>query len=122
MRYRTSLLPIILSISLLIPTNLNAYSDLGSICLYIAENDKKRLRKMLKTNRVKIRELYKDIKCNEKSLLQFALERKADDVGIFMVKKIPISSLKKKGVLEWAQSNGFADSEITKALSSRIGS
>jgi hypothetical protein len=98
-----------------------AFSDLDSICLYIAENDKKRLRKALKTSHVKIRKLYQDMRCNDKSLLQFAIERKAKEVGLFMVKKIPVSLLKKKGALEWAESNGHADSDITVALKKRVG-
>lgn len=97
------------------------YSDLDSICLYIAEDDKKRLRKSLKTNHVKIRKLYQDMRCNDRTLLQFAIERKANSVGLFMVKKIPVSQLKKTGVLTWAEGNGFTDSEITKALRERIG-
>ena len=109
-------------IALLMPLPSSAFADIGSICLYVAEDDKKRLRKLLKTNRVKIRNLYKDVKCNEKSLLQFAIERNANTVGVFMVKKIPVSQLKSQGDLEWAQGNGFADSAITKAITDRIGS
>jgi len=98
-----------------------AFSELDSICLYIAENDKKRLRKALKTSHVKIRKLYKDMRCNDLSLLRFAIERKANDVGLFMVKKIPVSLLKKKGALKWADDNGHAESDITAALRKRVG-
>ena len=109
----------------LIPTTVPksyASSDLASICLYVAENDKKRLRKLLKSNHVKIRKLYQEISCNNKSLLQFAIEKKSKDVGLFMVKKIPVSLLKKKGALKWAEDNGHADSDITAALRKRVGS
>jgi len=98
-----------------------AYADLDSICLYIAEDDKKRLRKTLKTAHVKIRKLYKNMRCNKLSLLQFAIERKANAVGLFMVKKIPVSALKKSGVVQWTEENGYADLEITAALKKRIG-
>jgi len=98
-----------------------AYSGLDNICLFIAENDKNRLRKLLKTSRVKIRKLYPDMRCNNKTLLQFAIEKNAKDVGVFIVKKIPPSLLKKNEELQWAEDNGFSDSEITTALKKRVG-
>jgi len=104
-----------------IPSKSYAFSDLDSICLYIAEDDKKRLRKTLKTSRVKIRSLFKDMSCNKLSLLQFAIQRKSKSVGLFIVKKIPVSALKKSGILQWTDENGHADSEITAALKERIG-
>ncbi|MCJ8320171.1 MAG: DUF3718 domain-containing protein [Colwellia sp.] len=112
---------IIVSLTFTVIPKSYAYSGLDSICLFIAENDKNRLRKLLKTNRVKIRKLYPDMRCNDKSLLQFAIEKQAKEVGMFIVKKIPASLLKKKGDLKWAEDNGYADSEITTALRERIG-
>jgi hypothetical protein len=100
----------------------NATSDLGSICLYIAEDDKNRLRKMLKNTRSKVKQLYKDIQCNNVSILRFAMQRKADKSGVFMVKKISISLLKKGGDVAWANENGFADSATAKAIAKRVGS
>ena len=43
------------------------------ICEYISINDKKRLRKFLKSNDLKIRGIFDDIKCNGKNLLVFAV-------------------------------------------------
>ena len=107
--------------SLILPTKLYAFADLDSICLYIAEDNKKRLRKTLKKSHVKMRSLFKDMSCNELSLLQFAIQRKAKNVGLFIVKKVPVSTLKKSGVLQWIEENGHSDSEITAALLKRVG-
>ena len=107
--------------SLILPTKLYAFADLDSICLYIAEDNKKRLRKTLKKSHVKMRSLFKDMSCNELSLLQFAIQRKAKNVGLFIVKKVPVSTLKKSGVLQWIEENGYSDSEITAALLKRVG-
>lgn len=110
---------VVIAATLLVSPKSSAYGDLDSICLYIAEDDKKRLRKTLKTAHVKIRKLFKDMSCNKLSLLQFAIKRQSKSVGLFIVKKIPVSALKKSGVLQWSQENGYADSEITQALIKR---
>ena len=68
-----------------------------------------------------MRSLFKDMSCNELSLLQFAIQRKAKNVGLFIVKKVPVSTLKKSGVLQWIEENGYSDSEITAALLKRVG-
>lgn len=98
------------------------FNDASSVCIYIAENDKNRLRKLLKELRIKLRSLYEEMTCNGENLLQFAMSRKADDIGVFMIKKIPVSVLKEKGDLEWANANGHGDSEIAKALVERLNS
>jgi hypothetical protein len=113
---------LLISIVMLIPLTLNvtfvakAASDLTSICLYIAEDDKNRLRKMIKNTRIKVKQLYKDIQCNKMTILRFAMQRKADKSGTFMAKKIPVSLLKKGGDIAWANENGFADSPTTQAI------
>lgn len=98
-----------------------AFESADTICAYIAKDDKKRLRKLLRSKKLAIRKLYKDVTCNNASLLQFALEREATNVGLFMVKKIKVSQLKKRGILAWAKEKGFSDTEISKAISKRIG-
>lgn len=102
------------------PMQAIAFADLDSVCLYIAEDDKKRLRKALKSNHVKIRNLFKEMSCNEMSLLQFAIKRNAQSVGLFMVKKIPVSALNKSNILQWIKDNGYQDSDISIAVNARI--
>tara|TARA_B100000767_G_scaffold239020_1_gene234050 strand:+ start:257 stop:568 length:312 start_codon:yes stop_codon:yes gene_type:complete len=98
----------------------NAYADLDSICLYIAEDDKTRLRKALRSNHVKIRKLFNEITCNEMSLLQFAIKRKSKTVGVFMVKKIPVSALNKSNILQWVEDEGHQETDIAVAIMARI--
>ncbi len=75
---------------------------------------------MLKKERLNVKHLYTDVTCNGKSLLQFAFEKEANDVGQFLVKKIKASQLRKTTILDWANDNGFADSPITAAIIKRI--
>lgn len=84
---------IILVILSVISTKGYAFDLSQNICEYIAADDKTRLRKLLKTNRLKIRTLYDDIKCNGDNILIFAATRNAKDVGELIIKKLPKSVL-----------------------------
>lgn len=59
------------------------------ICEYVQANDKQRLRKFLKTQKLNIRSIYKDLRCNQDNLLIFAAKAKALDVGDFIIGKLP---------------------------------
>ena len=43
-----------------------------SVCEYVAADDKKRMRSFLKTNKLKIRNIFSGIQCNGQNLLEFA--------------------------------------------------
>jgi len=63
------------------------------ICEYVSINDKKRLRKFLKSNNVKIRAIFDDIKCNGENLLEFAATSNALDIGEFLIGKLPVDTV-----------------------------
>ena len=63
------------------------------ICEYISINDKKRLRKFLKSNDLKIRGIFDDIKCNGKNLLVFVATSNALDIGEYIIGKLPVKTV-----------------------------
>lgn len=65
------------------------------ICEYVAANDKNRLRSYLKQNKLKIRKVFKNIKCNGKNLLVFAAANKALEAGEFIIGKISTKDVSK---------------------------
>jgi hypothetical protein len=65
------------------------------ICEYVAANDKNRLRSFLKQNKLKIRTVFKGIKCNGKNLLVFAASNKALEAGEFIIGKISAKEVAK---------------------------
>lgn len=77
-----------------ISTPSQAYNISQNICEYIASDDKKRLRSLLKTNRMKLRGIYKDVFCNNKNILLFSAERNATNVGALIIKKLPKTVIK----------------------------
>lgn len=60
-----------------------------SLCEYVAADDKKRMRSFLKTNKLKIRSIFKGIKCNGKNLLEFAVSKGSVQTGTLMISKLP---------------------------------
>lgn len=60
------------------------------ICEYISINDKKRLRKFLKSNNLKIRSIFDNIQCNGENLLQFSATSNALDIGEYLIGKLPV--------------------------------
>ena len=92
-----------------------------SICNFVAADDKNRLRKKLKSSKVKLRNIYDGVVCNGLTLLQFSMQKEANNVGKYIVKRLPSSKLKSGNELAWAQDNGFAESEIVAAIKKRAG-
>jgi hypothetical protein len=60
-----------------------------SICEYIAADDKKRMRSFLKTNKIKIRKIFKGTKCNNMNLLEFAVSKNSLKTGKLLISKLP---------------------------------
>lgn len=77
-----------LSLALTPSASANANMSLR-ICEYVQANDKTRLRKFLKSQKIKIRNIYKDLRCNQDNLLIFAAKSKSLDVGDFLIGKLP---------------------------------
>jgi len=93
MKLKFSIVYFVLAFTLL-PSTTYAFNISANICEYVAADDKKRLRRLLKQNRLKLRKLFADIRCNADNLLIFAAKRKSNDIGELLVKKLP------KGVLQ----------------------
>ena len=60
-----------------------------SICDYIAADDKRRMRSFLKSNKLKIRNIFTGIQCNGKNLLEFAATNGSVKTGTLMISKLP---------------------------------
>lgn len=90
------------------------------ICNNIKGDDKYRLRKLLKENRLKVKKIYGAVKCNGLTMVRYAIKSNASKVGVFIVKRVPGSQIASAGDIEWAKENGFGDHEITAEMINRI--
>lgn len=114
------------SVSAPAPVQANADQLVANICDYVKSDDKNRLRKKLKENRVKLRNIYTGISCDGISLLRTAYIAKADDAGEFVAKRLGSDELSAvegdgKTILDWANANGHGASSITAAINDRLG-
>jgi hypothetical protein len=62
-----------------------------SVCEYVAADDKRRMRSFLKTNKLKIRNIFSGIECNGQNLLEFAATKGSIETGSLMISKLPKS-------------------------------
>jgi len=86
--WKVLLLIIITSAFSYSPSVLSANVSL-SICEYVAVDDKRRLRSFLKSNRLKIRKIFQDLKCNDKNILIFAASRNSLNTAEMIIGKLP---------------------------------
>lgn len=92
-----------------------------NLCTYVQGNDRMRMRQRMREDRIRLRQVYDGVRCNNMSLLQFAMANGSSDIGSFMVSQLPASSLADSGELDWAEANGHGDSEIAEAIRERVG-
>ena len=94
----------------------------ASMCDYVAADDKNRLRKVLSDHRLRLRNIYDGVVCNGESLLRHAFKSNAADVGEFIAKQLPGSTIADSGDIAWAEANGFSASPLLAVLKERAGS
>ncbi|WP_241737454.1 DUF3718 domain-containing protein [Neptunicella marina] len=103
--------------------------DLENICTIVKNNDKSELRKKMRAVQadynMRLSDYYSGISCGGNSLIRYAMQNGAIDVGTYMIKKMSKKSLSEAeadglAIKQWAEQNGFIDSDIGKELLSRL--
>ena len=86
-----------------------------SLCEYVSADDKKRLRSYLKSNKLKIRNIFSGVQCNGNNLLAFAASKNAVKTGSLIISKLPKDVVaSNKGSLGGTQA-------LVEAANKRIG-
>jgi len=115
------------SATLFVPNMVKADEQLAeALCGYIEVDNKSRLRKVLKENKMRIRNIYDSVFCDGQSMLRFAISSDANAVGGFIVSKLPVKTLKEpaadgKTLIQWAQEFGHSNSPVVASASDKIG-
>lgn len=103
--------------------------DLQNICTIVKNNDKGELRKKMrgvqKDYNLRLGDFYSGVSCGGSSLIRYSMQNNAVDVGTYMIKKMSKKDLGQAeadgmAIKDWAQANGFIDSEIGQELVSRL--
>lgn len=90
-----------------------------NLCTYAQGDDRLRMRQRIREERIRLRQVYEGVRCNDLSLIQFALSHGSMDIAAFMVGQLPASTLGRSGDLQWAEANGFGDSDVAQAIRER---
>jgi len=75
--------------TLTLPFNAQAVNIAEQVCNLIASDDKKRLRSFLKSNKVKIRNIFSGVQCNGLNILTFASSESSEQTGGLIISKLP---------------------------------
>lgn len=122
MKFKVLTLAAIAAATASISTPVAANDQLAqSICAYVAADSRNNLRKTLSDNRLRLSNVYSSIACDGLPLVRFAIKNGANDTADFIIKQLPGSQVASSGDVEWAKSNGFADSPVIESLISRAG-
>ncbi len=121
----TTIAAILAASAFSLPVQANSDQLAANICNYVQTDDKNRLRKKLKENRVKLRNIYSGVTCDGDSLLRTAMKSGSDKVGTFVAKRLSVNDLSaaeadSMTIIAWADANGHSGSAITSAIKERI--
>lgn len=64
-----------------------------NLCAYVQADDKKRLRDYLKSNKLKIRNIFKGIQCGGQNLLSYADTNGSVETGTYLISRLPKKQL-----------------------------
>lgn len=73
-------------------------------CSYVQANDSVGFRNTLRNMRLRLRDIYPRIRCNNHSMVQFAHLSDAYDIGRFIAHSVLVDDLKSSGDIAWANS------------------
>lgn len=95
------------------------------LCTAISADDRQRLRTILNNHNMRVRNIYNSIRCNNYSMLQFAITAEAEQVGEMLTRQLPASAIEDdrvngEHILSWAESTGYASSAVVAAVRTRI--
>ncbi|RUO41726.1 hypothetical protein CWE22_06095 [Pseudidiomarina aestuarii] len=91
-----------------------------AICSFIRTNDTRALKQKLQYERKRLRDIYTSVRCNNLSLIQFALRHNAHDVGRFLAISANPDSVMQAGDMEWAKLNNLLDTPTGNVLRERM--
>ena len=87
-----------------------------SLCSYVRANDSIGFRDKLRDYRLRIRDIYSDVRCNHSTMIQFAIEHRADDIGRLLVLSISPRDLAANGDVDWVRQHSSSVEKPTSSL------
>lgn len=89
-------------------------------CSYVRDNQTARLQRKLRDLRMRLRDVYSQIRCNDATLIQFAVKNNADDIGSFIARSVSADVIEKAYDYRWLREQDLMQTPIGEALSLRF--
>lgn len=91
-----------------------------AICTMARDDNTRQLKQKLMEMRLRLRDIYANIRCNQLSLLQFALAYDATNVAHYLASFANIDDLIASGDLDWIREHNLLDSPVGQVLRQRL--
>ncbi|MDN7124383.1 DUF3718 domain-containing protein [Pseudidiomarina sp. 1APP75-32.1] len=89
-------------------------------CAYVRDNHTVRLQRKLRDMRIRLRDVYSNIRCNDATLIQFAVKNDAHDIGSFIARSVHIDDIRQVGDFEWMRERNLLETPIGEILARRF--
>lgn len=89
-------------------------------CSYVRDNHTVRLQRKLRDLRIRLRDVYAHIRCNDATLIQFAVKNNANDIGSFIARSVSADVIEKAGDYRWLREQNLLQTPIGEALALRF--
>src|SRR5690554_8227465 len=115
------------TIVLLFPIKSSALDNVAEkLCSSIVADDRQRMRTILSNHNIRLRNVFSGVRCNDYSMLQFAITAEAIDVGEMLIRLRPVSTIENdkvngEGVIQWAEKAGYGTSLVLALVRKRLG-
>ncbi len=91
-----------------------------ALCTMARDNSTRELQKKLLELRVRLRDIYSGIRCNQLSLIQFALSYEATDMAYYLATYVNVDDLVASGDIEWLRQRQLMDTPVGQVLQQRL--
>lgn len=91
-----------------------------AICTMARDNSTRELQKKLRELRVRLRDIYAGIRCNQYSLIQFAMTYNSTDIAYYLASYANIDDLIASGDIEWLRQHDMLDTQVGQILQKRL--
>ncbi len=89
-------------------------------CSYVRANDSIAFRNKLRDFRLRIRNIYSSIRCNDKTMIQFAAASEAYEIGSMIATRVPSRDLRTTGDAQWAAQKPHSTNPIVHIIQERL--
>lgn len=91
-----------------------------ALCTMARDNSTRELQQKLLELRLRLRDIYAGIRCNQLSLIQFAMSYEATDIAYYLATYANVDDLVASGDVEWLRQRQLMNTPVGQVLQQRL--